>query len=79
MSFEANILITGLVRALLDSDRMLIATVAQHGGGLIEEIKRRKDVRIHTLTPQNRETMLEAILTETQLLETKHQTPNTKP
>ena len=57
-----------LTRKIIDSDRLLIATIAQHGGGLVEEIKRRKDVRIYTLTAQNRDGMLEAILTEAELL-----------
>jgi nucleoside-triphosphatase THEP1 len=46
--------------------RKLIATTAQHGGGLIAEIKSREDVRIYTLTTQNRDRMLETILAEIQ-------------
>jgi nucleoside-triphosphatase len=53
-----------MVSALLDSDRRLIATIAQHGGGLIEKIKSRKDVRIYTLTAQNRGRLFESILSE---------------
>ncbi len=49
------------VRAVLDSDRMVIATIAQHGGGLIAEIKNRADVRIYPLTTQNRDRMFETI------------------
>ena len=56
------------VKAILDSDRMLIATIAQHGGGLIAEIKSREDVRIYTLTTKNRDGMLETILAEIQPL-----------
>jgi nucleoside-triphosphatase len=52
------------VKEVLDSNRMLIATIAQHGGGLIAEIKSREDVRIYTLKGQNRERMLETILAE---------------
>jgi nucleoside-triphosphatase len=61
-----------LVRDILDSDRMLIATIAQHGGGLIAEIKRREDVRIYTLTAQNRDRILKTILAEIQLPDAKH-------
>ena len=61
-----------MIREILGSERLLIATIAQHGGGLIEEIKRRKDVRIYTLTPQNREVLLKTILAEVQLLNTQH-------
>jgi nucleoside-triphosphatase len=53
-----------LVRDILDLDRILIATVALHGGGLIAEIKSRKDVRIYTLTGQNRDKMVETITTQ---------------
>jgi nucleoside-triphosphatase len=53
-----------LVKEILESDRLLIATIAQHGGGLIAEVKRREDVRIYTLTGQNRDRMLETILAE---------------
>lgn len=59
-----------LIRKILDSDRLLIATIAQHGGGLIEEIKRRKDVLIYTLTAQNRDGLLGTILKEAKLLQT---------
>jgi nucleoside-triphosphatase len=57
-----------MVRSLLDSDRRLIATITQHGGGLIAEMKRRKDVRIYTLTAQNRVRMGETLLAEIELL-----------
>jgi nucleoside-triphosphatase THEP1 len=53
-----------LVNEFLDSERMLIATIAQHGGGLIAEVKRRSDVRIYTLTAQNRDSVAESILLE---------------
>ena len=60
------------VKEVLDSDRMLIATIAQHGSGLIAEIKSRKDVRIYTLTAQNRDRILQTILAEIQLPDAKH-------
>jgi nucleoside-triphosphatase len=53
-----------MVSAFLDSDRRLVATIAQHGGGLIEKIKSRKDVRIYTLTAQNRGRLSETISSE---------------
>jgi nucleoside-triphosphatase len=52
----------GMMKEVLDSDRTLIATIALHGGGVIAEIKSRKDVRICTLTVQNRDRMVETIL-----------------
>jgi nucleoside-triphosphatase len=54
-----------LVKQVLDSERMLIATIAQHGAGLIAEIKSRSDVRIYSLTTQNRDALAEIILAET--------------
>jgi nucleoside-triphosphatase len=56
-----------MIREILASERLLIATIAQHGGGLTAEIKRRDDVRIFTLTPQNRDAMLKTILAAVQL------------
>jgi nucleoside-triphosphatase len=67
-----------MVKKRLDSDRMIIATIAQHGGGLIAEIKRREDVRIYALTPQNRDGMLEIISAEVENQLTKHSKPNTQ-
>jgi nucleoside-triphosphatase len=56
-----------MIREILDSERLLIGTIAQHGGGLIEEIKRRRDVRVHALTTQNRDDMVQTLLAEVQL------------
>jgi nucleoside-triphosphatase THEP1 len=53
-----------LVKKILDSDRMLVATIAQRGGGLIAEIKSREDARIYILTKQNRDRMVETILSQ---------------
>jgi nucleoside-triphosphatase len=52
------------VRGLLSSARPLVATVALHGGGLIEEVKRRPEAKIHALTVENRDRLLESILAE---------------
>ncbi|MGE5257355.1 MAG: NTPase [Hyphomicrobiales bacterium] len=67
-----------VIRGILDSERLLIATIAQHGGGLIEEIKRRRDVRIYALTAQNRDAMVQTLLAEVQLpnLELRTLSPN---
>jgi nucleoside-triphosphatase THEP1 len=43
------------VRALLESDRPLVATIAARGTGLIEEAKRRRDVELWTVTRENRD------------------------
>lgn len=44
-----------LLSEILDSDRPVLATIAQKGGGLIAEIKRRPDVRLFQLTVANRD------------------------
>lgn len=49
---------------LLDSERWVIATIALKGGGIIEEIKRRQDIKLFEVNPQNRETLVEEILKE---------------
>jgi nucleoside-triphosphatase THEP1 len=41
---------------------MLIATVAMKGGGLIEEIKKRDDIKLFEVTQNNRESLLSEIL-----------------
>ncbi len=43
------------VRELLDSPRLLVATVSQRGGGFMEETRRRRDAEVWTLTRENRE------------------------
>lgn len=50
------------MRALLDSDRRVVASAARQGGGFIEEVKARRDVEIWELTPQNRDQLVERIL-----------------
>lgn len=52
------------VQALLDSTRVVIATIASKGGGFIEQVKRRGDCRVFTVTPDNREELTETILDE---------------
>lgn len=51
-----------LVERLLDSEKRLIATIAQKGGGFIEQSKQRSDVRMVTITIQNRQTLLPELL-----------------
>lgn len=50
------------VKELLSSEKMLIATVALKGGGLIEEIKIRDDVMLFEITRRNRDFLLPEIL-----------------
>ncbi len=44
-----------LVREILDAGSPLLATVALHGGGLIEEVKRRPGVELLEISPRNRD------------------------
>lgn len=50
-----------LIAGLLNADKPLVATVPEKGTGLISEIKKRDDVRIFELTPDNREQKLKEL------------------
>ena len=50
------------VRRLFDSDRSILATVAQKGGGLVSQIKTHPTARLFNLTHQNREETIAEIL-----------------
>ncbi len=51
-----------LIKEILDSEKMIIATIAFKGSGLIEEIKKRNDVRLFEITEKNRDSLLSEIL-----------------
>jgi len=51
-----------LVRALLDSKILLIATIALKGGGFIEEVKNRQDVKVFVMDFKNRNFLLDDIV-----------------
>jgi nucleoside-triphosphatase len=53
-----------LMRKLLDSDTLVIATIARKGGGLIAEIKERADIRLFELSLENRGRLVHEILSE---------------
>ena len=50
------------MRALLDSDRRVLATIARKGGGFIAEVKRRADVELWEFTAANRDLLPERVL-----------------
>jgi nucleoside-triphosphatase len=50
------------IRALLDSNKPLLASVAKKGGGLIEEIKRGPEAEMWQVTRSNRDTLVSDIL-----------------
>jgi len=50
-----------LIKEILNSEEMIIATIAFKGSGLIEEIKKRNDVRLFEITEKNRDSLLSEI------------------
>ena len=53
-----------LLKEILDSEKWVIATIAFKGSGIIEEIKKRKDVKLFEITQRNRNSLLPDILGE---------------
>ena len=51
-----------LISGILDSEKMLIATVALKGAGLIGAIKQRPDARLLQVTHKNQDTLFSRIL-----------------
>ncbi|MGD9330704.1 MAG: nucleoside-triphosphatase [Desulfobacterales bacterium] len=51
-----------MTQAALASDKKVVASVAHRGGGFIAEVKERWDVRLQTLTWENRDHILPEIL-----------------
>ncbi|UCD17226.1 MAG: NTPase [Candidatus Zixiibacteriota bacterium] len=51
-----------LLENILDSEKRLIATVARRGGGIIERIKRRRDIILFEVTTANRDSLLKKIV-----------------
>ena len=52
---------TRLMVHLLDAPIMVVATIALHGGGIIDSIENRADVRLYRLTRENRDSLVEEI------------------
>ena len=50
-----------LLKEILDSEKWLIATIAQKGGGPIAEMKKRRDTQLFTVTPTNRDALFSEI------------------
>lgn len=51
-----------LVMAILDQDKICIATIALHGMGFIENIKRRPDITLFTMDSRNRDSLASTLL-----------------
>ena len=52
-----------LVVDLLDAPVMVVATIALHGGGIIDPIKKRADVQLYMVTKENRDGLVDEIET----------------
>jgi nucleoside-triphosphatase len=50
------------IRGLLDDSRHLVATIAQRGGGFIDEVKRRHDVEVWAVTQPTRDALPDQIV-----------------
>ncbi len=57
------------IRQVFNSPKPIVATIAQRGGGLIAELKKRTDVRILTLTRENQDELFEKICSLLSVLE----------
>jgi nucleoside-triphosphatase len=53
-----------LLKKIFDSGKLLIATIALKGGGLISEIKERQDIKLFELASHNRDLLFLEILRE---------------
>lgn len=53
-----------LIKEILNSEKLVISTIASKGGGLIEEIKKRNDIKLFEVTQKNRDVLLSEILKE---------------
>ncbi|MGD2185099.1 MAG: NTPase [Desulfobacterales bacterium] len=52
---------TRIIRAIFDSEKPLIATIAQKGGGLIADLKKRSDAQLYTLNHENQDFLFDQI------------------
>jgi nucleoside-triphosphatase THEP1 len=55
---------TKLIVEILNSDKPVVATIAEKGTGLIGELKRREDVNLIEITPGNRDLQLKELTME---------------
>ena len=57
-----------LLKKIFNSGKLVIATIALKGSGLIAEIKERQDIKLFEMTKDNRDSLLFEILKETDIL-----------
>lgn len=53
-----------LIKEILDSDKLVIATIALKGTGIISDVKKRDDIKLFEITQSNRNSLLSEILKE---------------
>ncbi len=53
-----------LLKKIFNSGKLVIATIAMKGGGLIAEIKERQDIKLFEMTKHNRDSLLSKVLKE---------------
>jgi nucleoside-triphosphatase len=51
-----------MIEDILDSEKQLIATIAQKGGGLIANLKKHSDAQLFTLTRENQDILFDQIV-----------------
>ena len=51
-----------LVREVLDSDKLMLATIALKGGGFVEKVKKREDVELIEIGESNRGALVEELV-----------------
>jgi nucleoside-triphosphatase len=52
------------IKELLDSERPVVASIADRGSGIIAEVRRRSDVRLHEVNPENHDLKLKELTME---------------
>jgi nucleoside-triphosphatase len=60
---------TKFISDILNSEKLLIATIAQKGGGLIAELKKRSGVQLFALTRENQDEVFREICSALSVLE----------
>lgn len=57
-----------IIKRILDSEKMVVATIAFKGGGFIGDLKKRRDVKLFEMTKINRNSLLLEIVDEVETL-----------
>ena len=58
----------GILEEILDSEKIVVATIALKSGGFIGDLKKRRDVKLFEMTKVNRNSLLPEILDELEAL-----------